>query len=274
MGPSLKQLRTAVCVASLGLVALGCGTVRLRPVLPATLPSADRLLAELETRRTAVGSLRGFAQIAYESADDTLGSRHAVLAERPDRFRLEVLSAFGTLALVANNGPELVVYVRRDSAVYRGVTTPLNIAAYTGVPLAAADVVAILLGAPPERPSTGDSIVLRDEAAGLIRLAVPVAEGTQDIWFEPDTLHPVVSLTPLADGRALKVSFGNYEARGPVTFPFTIDIETEPRAGAVHVRYTSPSLNAEIIEHMFGFKPRQGVEERRIDQYQPAETAS
>jgi len=253
---------------------LGCGTARLRPVLPTSLPSAETLLAELETRRSAVGSLRGFAQIAYESEDDTLGSRHAVLAERPDRFRLEVLSAFGSLAVIASNGPDLVVYVRRDSAVYRGAATPLNVAAYTGVPLAGADVVAILLGAPPVRVATGDPVVLRDEAAGLIRLAVPVAEGTQDIWFEPGTLHPVVSLTPLSDGRALKVSFGDYEAQGPVTFPFAIDIETEPRAGAVRVRYSSPSLNAQIIQHMFGFKPRQGVEEQRIDQYSPAGAAS
>jgi outer membrane lipoprotein-sorting protein len=246
----------------------------LRPGLPSTLPSVDRLENELAVRRTAVTSLRSFAQIAYEHGEENLGSRHAVLAERPDRFRLEVLSAFGSLALVTGDGQDLAVYVRREGAVFRGPATPDNVEAYTGVAVASADIVVILLGAPPHRPATGRATVMRDDEAGLIRLAVPIADGTQDVWFEPETLHPVTSLTPLADGRTLRVSFAEYQPRGPITFPSRIDLSTEPGDASVHVRYSSPSLNVEIPEHLFVFRPRRGVEERRIEQYPDAEAPS
>jgi hypothetical protein len=115
---------------------------------------------------------------------------------------------------------------------------------------------------------------MRDDQAGLIRLAIPIADGTQDVWFEPETLHPVTSLTPLADGRTLRVSFDEYQLRGPTTFPFRIDLSTEPGDASVHVRYSSPSLNIEIAEHLFVFRPRRGVEERRIEQYPAAEAPS
>ena len=52
------------------------------------------------------------------------------------------------------------------------------------------------------------------------------------------------------------------------------NIQAEPDKEAVHVRYGSPSLNAEIYGHMFTFKPRRGVEERRIDEYPREESAS
>jgi outer membrane lipoprotein-sorting protein len=246
----------------------GCaGRAPVSPELPATLPSAERLLAELDARRNAVTSLRSFAEIAYESAEENLGSRHAVIAQRPGRFRLEVLSPFGTVALAVSDGREFAVYARRESKVYRGPATPGSVATYAAVPLEADDVVTILLGAPPYRQAFGSPVISRDEGAHLIRLALPVANGSQEVWFAPDTLVPVKSITPLPNGRSLHLAFDDYQPRGSLTFPHRIDLEAEPDGGAVHVRYSSPSLNAEVPEHLFRFPPRAGVEERRIDQY-------
>jgi hypothetical protein len=247
---------------------VGCaGRAPVSPELPATLPSAERLLAELDARRSAVSSLRSFAEIGYESADESLGSRHAVIAQRPGRFRLEVLSPFGTVALAVSDGREFAVYARRESKVYRGAATPGSVSTYAAVPLEVDDVVTILLGAPPYRQAFGSPAISRDEAARLIRLALPVAHGTQEVWFAPDTVVPVNSITPLPDGRTLHVAFGDYRPRGSFAFPHRIDLDAKPDGGAVHVRYSAPSLNAEVPEHLFRFPPRPGVEERRIDQY-------
>ena len=255
-----------VAVAACAFAA-ACHPAKLQPQLPATTPSADRLLAALAERRTAVRSIRGFAQIAYESGEDNIGARHAVLVRRPDHFRLEVLSPLGALAVIATDARELVVYDRRAARIYRGPATAGSVGVYTQVPVEVADVTSILLGTPPERAATGPVTVTRDEEAKAFKLTMPVALGRHLVWFDPATLAPVASETPLPDGVRLRVAFGEYREIGTLRFPHAIDMRAEPGDRVVRVRYGTPSLNTEIAETLFAFPPREGLQELVIDQY-------
>ncbi len=239
----------------------------LRPHLPTTMPSAERLLGALAERRTAVRTLRGFAQIAYESGDANIGARHAVLVRRPGHFRLEVLSPLGALAVIATDAKELVVYVRRESKIYRGPASAGSVGAYTQVPVEVADAASILLGTPPERAATGPATVSRDEEAHAFKLTMPVALGRHLVWFDPETLAPTASETPLPDGSRLRVAFAEYRDIGTLRFPHAIDMRTEPGDRVVRVRYASPSLNSEIVDSLFEFPPREGLQEMEIEQY-------
>ena len=252
-----------VCSALVG----GCRPVVPGVVLPDTLPSAEHLLQALRERR-ATESVRGFARVTYERGHESIGSRHAILASRPDRFRLEILSPpFGTVAVVTSNGRELAVYARRENRIYKGPASARSVEAYAAVPIAVEDAVAILLGAPPERRSTGPAVVSRDEQKALIRLTIPLERGRQDIWFAPDSLLPAASETPLDDGRSLHVTFGDYRDVGAIPFPHSIDMRTVPGDQAVHVRYASPSLNTELDRGLFDPPAPPGVEELTIEAY-------
>ncbi len=255
-------------VVAAGLLATACQPAKLRPQLPASVPSAAKLLGALDERRAAIRSIRGFAQVAYENAEENLGARHAVLVRRPDHFRLEVLSPFGALAVIASDARELVVYARREGKIYRGPATAASVGAYAQVPVDVADVTAILLGTPPVREATGPATVVRDEEAGAFKLVLPVAEGRALVWFDPATLAPVASATPLGDGLTLRVAFGGYATIGSLRFPHAIDMRAEPGDRMVRVRYSSPSLNTEIADTLFSFAPREGLEELVIEQYQ------
>jgi outer membrane lipoprotein-sorting protein len=248
------------------LLATGCAAARPRPEPPLALPSAERLEELLAARHAAAGSVRGLARIVYERGEETVGARHAVVARRPDRLRLEVLAPFGATALVTSNGREFALYVRSEGRVYRGPATAGSIAAYAALPVGAEDVVAMLLGTPPPRPATGAATVAR-EAAGLVRLSVPIAAGRQDVWFAPDTLWPVACETALADGRTLRVTFGDYRVVGAEVFPHSIDLSATPGDRAVRVRWAAPALNAPIADELFAFPGRPGVEEHPIEHY-------
>jgi len=254
-------------VLAAGVLAVACQPAKLRPRLPSTIPTAARLLESLAERRAAAHSVRGFAQIAYESGEENLGARHAVLARRPDHFRLEVRSPFGALALIASDARELVVYARREAKIYRGPANAGSVGAYVQVPVDVADVTAILLGTPPERAATGPATVVRDEAAAAFKLTIPIVDGRHLVWFEPETLAPVASETPLGEGLRLHVAFGEYRAIGSLRFPHVIDMRAEPRDRTVRVRYASPSLNTDIAGTLFSFPPRAGLEELMIEQY-------
>ncbi len=259
-----RHLAFAVLV---GVATTACQPAKVRPHLPATTPSAARLLDVLAERRGAVRTVRGFAQIAYESGGENIGARHAVLVRRPDHFRLEVLSPFGALAVIASDARELVVYARREAKIYRGPATATSVAAYTQVPVDVADITAVFLGTPPERTATGPATVVPDEAAGAFKLAFPIAGGRELVWFDPETLVPVASETPLENGAKLRVAFGEYSSIGSLSFPHAIDMRTDPGDRVVRVRYSSPSINTEIADALFSFPPRQGLQELAIDQY-------
>jgi outer membrane lipoprotein-sorting protein len=224
------------------------------------------LLEILAKRREAVVSVRGFAHITFADGKRSVGSRHAVVARRPDHFRLEVLAPFGALAVVATDGHDLALYASRENRIYRGPATPESVAAYTAVPIAVPDVVAILLGTPPVRHPEGGAVVARQEDAALIRLTIPLAAGRQVVWFAPDTLWPVASETALPDGGTLRVSFGDYRRAGGLAFPYAIDVRAEPGDGAVRVRYASPALNADPADGLFSLPRRAGVDEFMIEQ--------
>jgi hypothetical protein len=130
-----------------------------------------------------------------------------------------------------------------------------------------ADVTAILLGMPPEREPAGAVAVSRDHEAGAFKLVIPIAGGRQAVWFDPETLVPVASETPLTDGGKLRVAFGDYRAIGSWRFPHAVDMQAEPSGRAVRVRWVSPSLNTEITDTLFRIPPREGLEELVIEQY-------
>jgi outer membrane lipoprotein-sorting protein len=259
--------RLSVAVAACLLVTACRPAAKLAPRLPATTPTAERLVETLAERRAALRSIRGFAQIAYETGDDNLGARHAVLVRSPDHFRLEVLSPFGALAVIATDARELVVYARREAKIYRGPASAASVGAYTQVPVEVADVTSILLGSPPDRSVTGPMTVTRDDAAKAFKLTMPVAGGRQLVWFDPETLVPVASETPLGDGLRLRVAFGEYRDIGTFRFPHAIDMQAEPGARVVRVRYATPSVNTDIADNLFRFPPREGLQELVIEQY-------
>lgn len=253
------------------LVVGGCRPGRPRPPLPATLPSADELLARVAARRHVLTSVRGLARVSYERGEERGGSRHAVVVEAPDRFRLEVLSPLGALAVVTCDGAELAVWVRRESRIYRGPASAASVASYTGLPVAVGDVASVLLGLPPERRVTARPLVTRDEELHLIRLHATIDGGWQDILFAPDSLLPVASETTLDAGRILHVGFADYRTIGGVELPLDVAMRLVPEGGSVRVRYESPTIGAAPGGDLFIFPPRPGAEEVRLEHYATGE---
>ena len=88
-------------VAALAALALaGCSPRRFEPPSPATsidLPAGSDLLGSLRARRDSIRGLRALARLTYTVEGDSRRARQILVAERPDRLRLEVLSPFGTV---------------------------------------------------------------------------------------------------------------------------------------------------------------------------------
>ncbi len=262
-----RRLAIALTCAAI-LAAAGCRPARPRPPRVGVLPASETLLAGLAARRRAITTLRGIAHISYESADEKVGSRHAVVVAPPDRFRLEILSPLGALAVVTANERELAVWVRRDHRTYRGPASAASIGAWVGVPLRVADVVAALVGLPPERRATGTATVGFDDDAGMVRVHVPIAGGGQDLWYSGDPLLPAATETTLPEvGQVLRVAFAEYRTIGGISMPLDVDLRLEPAGRRVRIRYEPPTLNGSVRDDLFAFPVQDGVQEMSLDRY-------
>ncbi|HKQ98995.1 MAG TPA: hypothetical protein VJV75_14060, partial [Candidatus Polarisedimenticolia bacterium] len=112
--------------------------------------------------------------------------RLAVAFRPPDRLRLEALGpAGGTRLVIATDGAEAVALLVSDRRFDRAPATPEGLARWTGLPLGATDLGALLQGKPPCGTSVRDtgagaSIDLRCEIGSGERWAGRVSAGSPD----------------------------------------------------------------------------------------------
>jgi hypothetical protein len=247
--------------ALLLLLAAACAPRRPAPVAaPAgPLPSAGQLAATLDHLRQARTALRALARVSYQGPDAHARGRQVVLAERPARLRLEVLSPLGTVfALTANDGA-LAVYVRNESAIYRGPATRANLEQFAHVGLTVTDVVALLLGTPPVRPGRHDVVSL-DHSRGAIELWRELDGGAQVVWFDA-ARRPIATEERDDEGRVLwSAGFGDFDAER-AEMPKHIDIELPAEGRRVTLELQEVEVNPVLEASLFTLATPAGVKE-------------
>jgi len=230
--------RSAVSVAGALLIA-GCGlrAPRFRPT------TATELLDALAARRTAVTSLRSRARL--KNGLSGVWIREAVLVRRPDAVRIDVLSPFGLALAVGVRGDLLWAYPPARGTRYEGPATPGNMVRLLGAPVAVADVVDVLLGVPPARDPVAVP-ALSATREGEYQLVLPLADGTQTIWFTGDTLLVRRAEETRRGGIVLRVVFEDYHDG----FPHAIEVSAEGRPPA-RLTYESVETNAPLDPALF-----------------------
>src|SRR5579883_2643776 len=131
----------AVGVVLVGGCALRGPRVAVRPA------TVDELLGAITARRAALASLRARAQVRTGLA--RLWTREAIVVQRPNAVRIDVLSPFGLTLALGTDGTVLWAYPPAEGTRYEGPATPANLARFLGTPVAVGDLAAILLGLPP-----------------------------------------------------------------------------------------------------------------------------
>lgn len=112
--------------------------------------------------------------------------RLAVAYRPPDRLRLEALGpAGGTRLVIATDGAEAVALLVSDRRFDRAPATAEGLARWTGLPLGAADLGAVLEGKPPcgtavPDTTTGETIDLRCELEAGAGWAGRISAGSTD----------------------------------------------------------------------------------------------
>ena len=160
-----------------------------------------------------------------------------------------MLSPFGLALAVGLRGPLLWAYPPAQRTRYEGDASPANLARFLGAPVAGTDVVDLLLGVPPSREPVAPPVVLVT-AEREYQVTLPLAGGTQTIWFEGDTLLVRRAEETSGGTVALRVSFDDYHDG----FPYALDVAAVGGAAA-RLTYDAVEPNATVDPALFAPPP-------------------
>ena len=143
------------------LCALAACCAHAQPVVrPYPAPTADVLLAALSAQQAAVRGMNARVRATSWLGGERVRATVNMLVERDGHLRLEAeISLQGTVATLATDGTTFTLYDAHKNEVSRGPACPANVASLVRIPLAPADVAAVLLGdarPPPPYDSDGD----------------------------------------------------------------------------------------------------------------------
>jgi outer membrane lipoprotein-sorting protein len=250
-----RFLFVAIAVLILG----GCVSLRVGPEEPAVEPPAsvspDALLSAIDERSAAVQTFRALAQMHYVGSTDTLAVKEVVAVERPNRLRIEMMSAFGVALQIASDGSRLCAYHRGDRTFYRGRATAANLSRFTRLDLELGDVVDLLIGLPPHREWRGRPSIAFERPEGYWRVETLLSDGgSLAVWFDPDSLLPVRATESSATGAVrYTAKYGRYSVISGVAMPAAVRFEVPEQETKIDLRYSEVSVNADLAAGLFTF---------------------
>jgi Domain of unknown function (DUF4292) len=213
------------CTLLVTLLVAGC--VHAPPVQrPYAAPSADELAGLLAARVGAVRAMNARTRATSWLGGDRLRATVLMLVARDGHLRLEAeVSLQGTVATLATDGARFELLDAQKNELSRGPACPANVASLVRIPLAPADVAAILLG-DVRRP--GDAVVAPGVAwdaargADVLELATPT-ETVRVFFARRAATIDLVGAEARAGGKRLwQTSYEDFEIVSGARLPTTI----------------------------------------------------
>ena len=266
-GPCVHGVRSALASIALALLGTGCaGSGQM--VRSYAAPSAEELLKALRARQTAVRGINVETRATSWLGGERVRGTVQMLVERGGRLRFEAeVSLQGTVAVLTVDGGQFAFIDHQKHLFRKGPACPANVAAMIRIPLAPAEVAAILLGDIPLPDGSKAATVEWDSARGSDVLAVESQMGAK-LWLglhRPNSqiaAWDVVFIEGLdmgARGR-WRVSYEDFERVLGIALPRLVRF-AEPGKDfddGVEIRVRERALNPTFPEGAFTLEPPSG----------------
>lgn len=189
----VRRLKWSLVLGAMTLVVAGCP----RPPLPLDFGPRGRIddpreaLDVLRAQAARVKAVRGEAKAKVDSAQGGGSLTQFVIAQSPNRVRLESIDFFGRpVAVLASDGVRGSLYDLDKNVVYEGPATAHMVSRLLPMSIEPTVLVSLLLGAAPLSP---DAKALSLEVDAVERVYVLVVSDNGElrrIGFDTGTLRP------------------------------------------------------------------------------------
>jgi hypothetical protein len=231
-------------------------------------PSAEELLQAVRARQAAVRGINVETRATSWLGGERVRGTVQMLVERSGRLRFEAeVSLQGTVAALTVDGGQFAFIDHQKRLFRKGPACPANVAAMIRIPLAPAEVAAILLGDIPLPDGGKSATVDWDSSRGADVLAVESQLGAKLRLGlrRPNPQRPawdvvfVEGLDPGARGR-WQVSYEDFERIADVALPRLVRF-AEPGKNfddGVEIKIRERALNPLFPEGAFALSPPPG----------------
>jgi hypothetical protein len=250
----------------LTLAGLCIGCLHAAPVArPYATPTADELARLLAARSTTVRSMNARARATSWLGGDRVRATVLMLVERDGHLRFEAeVSLQGTVATLATDGARFSFLDVRKNELSRGPACPANVASLVRIPLAPADVAAIVLGdvrRPPDAVVTPTVAWDAARGADVLELVAP-AETLHVFFARRGAAVDVVGVEALVGGKRLwRTAYEDFDGAGPTRTPKTIRFAEGATSydDGVEIKLKDREVNAIPSPDAFTLSPAPGV---------------
>ena len=258
-------------VLALVMMAAAAGCVHAPPVTrPYQAPTADELAGLLAARAKDVRTLNGRARATSWVGGERARATVLMLAERDGHLRFEAeVSLQGTVATLATDGVTFALLDAHKNELSRGPACPANVASLLRIPLAPADIAAIVLGdvrRPPD--ATVGSDVAWDATRGADVLELVDARETLHVFFaRHDAAVDLVGVEALSGGkRQWQTSYEDFEGTGASRLPKTIRFAEGAASfdDGVEIKLKDREINVTMSKDAFTLAAPPGVTVREV----------
>ncbi|MCW9049296.1 MAG: DUF4292 domain-containing protein, partial [Deltaproteobacteria bacterium] len=215
------------------------------------LPPAAQLLNKLALQSGQHRSLDAEASVSLTARGKYFSSQQFLLLERPDHLRADVLTGFGQLVLqLASDGEYLAVFLN-DSVpgrFFHGPASYANISRFIRIPLAANDLLALLLYDPPLIVYQESRVLIMSDQLGLMLTA---GDNRQELLFDA-RMRLIGSRYYAKNELQLKVDYEKISEAD--MFPRKVKIEVPGEETRVTLAYSQLELNKPIDPAKFRLK--------------------
>ena len=252
---------SALVLYALLLSNVVCCTHLKPPPFPgaATCPAGQVLLDAV--RAPAPPVVKGIARIKVESPDEAFSVKELIIAQKPNRLRLETLSPLGQPGFyAATDGQELFLFAPSENAYYRGGATPRNLGLIIPLRLDVEEMVSVIMGRVPliDYDVHHLSCAVNEEGYRL-RLKGRDENTTQVLTFSGNDLRVVTSETYGREGLTCLVNYADYEPAGSTAFPRTITVSLPSKQTTVRISYKKVEMLPEIDPSLFSLTAPPGA---------------
>jgi hypothetical protein len=233
-------------------------------------PSAEELLQAVRVRQAAVRGINVETRATSWLGGERVRGTVQMLVERSGRLRFEAeVSLQGTVAVLTVDGEQFAFIDHQKHLFRKGPACPANVAAMIRIPLAPAEVAAILLGDIPLPDSSKAAAVEWDSGRGADVLTVESPTGVK-LWLglrRPNAQVAawdvvfVEGFVPGARGR-WRVSYQDFERVSGVALPRLVRF-AEPGKDfddGVEIKIRERTVNPSFPEGAFALEPPSGYQ--------------
>ncbi len=260
----MKHLASAVSLVP--FVALAACCAPKPPVQrPYAAPTAEELVAALDARAAAVRGMNARARATSWLGGERVRATVLLLVERDGHLRIEAeVSLQGTVAALATDGARFEFLDLQKNELSRGPACPANVATLVRIPLAPADVAAVLLGDARHAPGVAPAAdVAWDAARGADVLEFPTPTGALRVFFARHGADvDIMGAETLAGGRRLwRTSYEDFETAGGARLPTTIHFAEADGSydDGVEIKIKDRKLNEPASADAFKLTPPPGA---------------